>query len=70
MFKQQTGETFKDYVLLEKMNMAKTLLEHSRLSISIVASKVGYDNFSHFSRMFKKITDMTPQEYRKEKRML
>ena len=70
LFKQQTGETFKDYVLLEKMNMAKTLLEHSRLSISIVASKVGYDNFSHFSRMFKKITDMTPQEYRKEKRML
>lgn len=26
LFKQQTGETFKDYVLLEKMNMAKTLL--------------------------------------------
>lgn len=48
------------------MNMARTLLERSNLSISIVASKVGYDNFSHFSKMFKKLTDMTPQEYRKE----
>ena len=66
LFKQQTGETFKDYILLEKMNMARTLLERSNLSISIVASKVGYDNFSHFSKMFKKLTDMTPQEYRKE----
>lgn len=46
--------------------MARTLLERSNLSISIVASKVGYDNFSHFSKMFKKLTDMTPQEYRKE----
>lgn len=67
LFRQQTGETFKDYVLIEKMNMAKTLLEHSNLSISIVASKVGYDNFSHFSKMFKKITDMTPQEYRRDR---
>ena len=66
LFKQQTGETFKDYILLEKMKMARTLLERSNLSISIVASKVGYDNFSHFSKMFKKLTDMTPQEYRKE----
>lgn len=67
LFRQQTGETFKDYILIEKMNMAKTLLERSNLSISIVASKVGYDNFSHFSKMFKKITDMTPQEYRRDR---
>ena len=57
---------FRNLKFLEKMNMARTLLERSNLSISIVASKVGYDNFSHFSKMFKKLTDMTPQEYRKE----
>lgn len=65
LFKQQTGETFKDYVMMEKMREAQKLLKNSRLSISIIASKVGYDNFSHFSKMFKKITDQTPQEYRK-----
>ena len=48
------------------MKEAKKLLAHSRLSISIIASKIGYDNFSHFSKMFKKVTNQTPQEYRKE----
>ncbi len=67
LFKQETGYTFKDYELMLRMDMAQTLLEHSKLSVSIIASKVGYDNFSHFSKMFKKITDMTPQEYRKVK---
>lgn len=66
LFRQKTGATFRDYVLMEKMNEAKRLLSHSRLSVGIIASKVGYDNFSHFSKMFKKITDRTPQEYRKE----
>ncbi|HHV12719.1 MAG TPA: response regulator [Clostridiales bacterium] len=66
VFRQQTGDTFKDYVQMEKMKLAQELLVKSRLSISIIASKVGYDNFSHFSKMFKKITNKTPYEYRKE----
>lgn len=66
LFRQRTGATFKDYVLMEKMQEAKKLLRQSKFSVGIIASKVGYDNFSHFSKMFKKITDQTPQEYRKE----
>lgn len=66
LFRQKTGATFKDYVLMEKMQEAKKLLRQSKFSVGIIASKVGYDNFSHFSKMFKKITDKTPQEYRKE----
>lgn len=66
LFRQRTGYTFKDYVLMEKINLAKKLLSQSKLSVSIIASKTGYDNFSHFSKMFKKITNFTPQEYRKQ----
>ena len=65
LFKKYTGYTFKDYDTLERINQAKKLLEYSRFSISIIASKVGYDNFSHFSKVFKKMTGQTPQEYRK-----
>ena len=65
LFSRQTGFTFKDYLLNEKMNAAKKLLSGSSLSVSIVASKVGYDNFSHFSQIFKKVVGETPQEYRK-----
>lgn len=66
VFKANTGVTFKDYVLIEKMKTAQFLLGNTRLSVGIIASKVGYDNFSHFSKMFKKITNQTPQEYRKD----
>lgn len=66
VFKANTGVTFKDYVLIEKMKTAQFLLGNTKLSVGIIASKVGYDNFSHFSKMFKKITNQTPQEYRKD----
>lgn len=64
LFKAETGMTFKDYVLIEKMKMAGTLLKNTNFSVGVIASKVGFDNFSHFSRTFKKVTDYTPQEYR------
>ena len=64
LFKAETGMTFKDYVLIEKMKMAGTLLKNTNFSVGVIASKVGFDNFSHFSRTFQKVTDYTPQEYR------
>ncbi len=66
LFKKYTGYTFKDYEMMQRMEIAKCLLEKSHFSVSIIASKVGYDNFSHFSKVFKKYTDKTPQEYRKD----
>ncbi|MCM1217439.1 MAG: helix-turn-helix domain-containing protein [Lachnospiraceae bacterium] len=66
LFSATTGITFKNYVLMEKTEEAKRLLANSRLSVGIIASKTGFDNFSHFSKMFKKMTNLTPQEYRKE----
>jgi len=64
-FKKYTGYTFKDYDQMVRMELAKKLLEQTGFSISLIAPKVGYDNFSYFSKVFKKYTDMTPQEYRK-----
>ena len=66
LFHKYAGCTFKDFVMEERMHQAKRLLKYSRLSISLIASRVGYDNFSYFSKAFKKATGMTPQEYRKE----
>ncbi|MBP3683783.1 MAG: helix-turn-helix domain-containing protein [Oscillospiraceae bacterium] len=65
MFHKYAGCTFKEYVMAERMQQAQRLLKHSRLTVSLIASKVGYDNFSYFSKAFKRATGMTPQEYRK-----
>lgn len=64
LFKKYNGDTFKAYEMKERIREAKKLLQYSNFSINIVASKVGYDNFSHFSKVFKQATGYTPQEFR------
>lgn len=64
LFKTRVGMNFKDYVMKEKMDLAKKLLVSTNFSVGIIASKVGYDNFSYFSKMFKESEQMTPLDYR------
>lgn len=66
LFKKSFGYSFKEFVINEKMKVAKSLLVNSELPISLIASKLGFVNFSHFSNTFKKNTNLTPQEYRKQ----
>lgn len=55
-----------EYLLQERMKIAESLLRNTSFSISIVASKVGYINFSHFAKAFKKEFGVSPSEYRKK----
>jgi two-component system response regulator YesN len=66
LFKKEKGITLSDYILREKMNIAKLLLETTNFSVSIVASKVGYSNFSHFAQSFKRIFGISPSEIRQD----
>ncbi|MDQ8736497.1 response regulator [Paenibacillus sp. LHD-38] len=65
-FKKETGMSITDYLLNERVNMAKELLSKSDMAIGSVALSVGYSNFSHFSKMFKKATNMNPNDYRQQ----
>jgi two-component system response regulator YesN len=66
IFKKETGQTLKEYVIEQKIQEAKSLLRTTNLPVSIIAAKVGYCNFSHFSYTYKKIMGITPQEERQE----
>ncbi|MDL2302165.1 response regulator [Lachnospiraceae bacterium OttesenSCG-928-D06] len=66
LFKKRTGYLLKDFIQKEKMDYAKSLLQTSNLSISIIASKVGFCNFSHFSKVFRRAEGISPQEYRQK----
>lgn len=61
---RENGISLKDYVTEEKMKKAKNLLLTTTLPISLVAAKVGYDNFSHFSKIYKKVMGITPSAER------
>lgn len=64
IFKKQTGKTLKEFVIEHKMDEARKMLQVTRLPVSIIAAKVGYDNFSHFSYAYKKVTGQSPLESR------
>ena len=68
LFKKETGQNIKDYILQAKIDAARELLVRSEIPVSMIALEMGYDNFSHFTQIFKKICGLTPSEYRKQYR--
>lgn len=64
IFKQETGETFIEYLTNLRINKAKELLLNSDLKNVEIATKVGYNEPHYFSYIFKRKTGMSPQEFR------
>ncbi|MNZ71369.1 HTH-type transcriptional regulator YesS [compost metagenome] len=65
LFKKETGQNLIDFLISVKMNRARELLDTTDMTVSSVAQQVGYSNFSHFTKMFRKQFDVNPQEYLK-----
>lgn len=65
LFKKETGQNLIDFLISVKMNRARELLDTTDMTVSSVAQQVGYSNFSHFTKMFRKQFDVNPHEYRK-----
>ena len=66
VFKKETGETLVKYITDKRINAAKELLSDTKTPISQVASEVGYDNYSYFTKIFKEKTGVSPGDYRKQ----
>lgn len=65
LFRKRMNLSFSEFVLGEKMKIAKALLRTTQLPIGVVAAKVGYENFSYFSKLYKRTFDVTPAAERK-----
>lgn len=65
LFKKETGVNFLEYVTIVRIKAAKQLLADSKKSISDICCDVGYNDFKHFTKQFKKVTSLSPSEYRK-----
>lgn len=64
IFKKKTGYSITDYIMSERIGLACKMLKETDATISQIAITVGYTNFSHFTKMFKKIVGLGPSEYR------
>ncbi len=68
LFREETGETFMEYLTNLRLCKAKKLLESTEQSVKELCQAVGYADPNYFSRIFKKNTGLTPTEYREEVR--
>ncbi|MGN1168310.1 MAG: alpha-isopropylmalate synthase regulatory domain-containing protein, partial [Lachnospiraceae bacterium] len=62
--KDKSGKTFGEHVAYVRMKKAKVLLKNGNMTVENIALSVGYQNVEHFNRLFKKMFDMTPVQYR------
>lgn len=66
LFKKSTGINFIDYVSRLRIGKAKNLLLNPNCLISEIAFEVGFQSLTHFNRVFKKITGLSPSRYRRQ----
>ncbi|MBT2293213.1 response regulator [Paenibacillus albidus] len=64
IFKQEKGENFISYLTQVRIDKAKVYLKGGKLKVYEIADKVGYHNYTYFSKIFKKNVGVTPEEYR------
>lgn len=63
-FKFATGETPSKYLQKLRIEASKDLLETTNLNLETIMESVGYSDTSSFSLLFKRLTCLTPKEYR------
>lgn len=65
--KEKSGMTFGDILKAVRMKKARAMLKSSNATVESIAESVGYQNVEHFNRIFKKMYEMTPVQYRNKK---
>jgi two-component system response regulator YesN len=66
LFKKEIHASFVDYVNQTRVNKAKELILHTHLKAYEISQKVGFTDESYFSRIFKRITGLRPNEFKRQ----
>ncbi len=65
-FKEMSGQNFIDFLNRRRVEAAKEMLiNQPRTSVMEVATRVGYNSSTYFERIFRRLQNCTPKEYRK-----
>ena len=66
LFSESTGETLMKYIQRKRVEAAQNMLKYSDDSVQQIADYYQFKTQSHFTRVFREFTGMTPSEYRKK----
>ena len=64
LFKKETGTPPLKYINLKKIEKAQLSLVTDSLTVKEIAYRLAFEDCSYFNRLFKKVTGLTPQQYR------
>ena len=64
LFKEETGNSFTDFLSTLRIEKAKMLLRDTELSLDDICEQIGIQSTSYFIKMFKKFEGVTPNQFR------
>ena len=64
LFSDTEGRTIENFFIMHRIEKAKELLVYGQLSLSQIAFDLDYSSVAHLSAQFKKVTGLSPIEYR------
>jgi AraC family transcriptional regulator len=64
LFSDAEGITIEKYIIQQKIEKVKELLEYGELNLNEIALKMGYSSSAHLSTQFKTITGISPRQYK------
>lgn len=67
LFSETEGTTIEQYIIQQKIERVKELLVYNELSLSEISYKLGYSSVAHLSAQFKKVTGLTPSQFKQLK---
>lgn len=70
IFKASSGYTILEYILFRKIREAKTLIREDKYNFTQISDLLSFDNPHYFSRVFKRVSNMTPTEYKNSVKLL
>ena len=67
-FKEDTGMNITEFINQKRIEEAKLYLKRGNISITDIAFMVGFNDLNYFSKVFKKLTSVTPSQYAKRRK--
>lgn len=70
LFKKEVGIPLSEYIQRKRVEEAKKLLTLTTYSLSDICAWLSFNDQSYFTKVFKKVTNMTPRQYRQKHTVL
>jgi hypothetical protein len=64
VFRAENGITIQQFIIIHKIERIKELLLYGEMNLSEISYKMHYSSIAHLSNQFKKMTGLSPTEYR------